>query len=53
MRPPNQRMHTNRRPALQFRCSGFFGRWIRCQRPFPAAVGDPYRSAAFSLAPHL
>ena len=35
-----KRMHTNRRPAFQFRCSGFFGRWIRSQRPSPAAVGD-------------
>ena len=22
-----------------FGCAGFIGRWIRCQRPFPAAVG--------------
>jgi hypothetical protein len=42
----NHRMHTNRRPAFQFRCSGFFGRWIHCQRPFTAAVGDPLRSPA-------
>jgi len=42
---PNKRMHTNRRPAFQFRCSKFLGRWIGCQRPFPAAVGDPDRSA--------
>jgi hypothetical protein len=34
-------MHTNRRPAFQFGCAGFFGRWIRCQRPLPTAVGDP------------
>ena len=44
MKMPNHRMHTNRRPAFQFRYSGFFGRWIRSQRPFPAAVGDPCRS---------
>ncbi len=42
-RKPNKRMHTNRRPALQLERSGFFGRWIRCQRPSPAAVGDPWR----------
>ena len=36
----NNRMRTNRRPALQFRCSGFFGRWIRRQHPRPAAVGE-------------
>jgi hypothetical protein len=46
MMAPNQRMHANRRPAFQFRRSGFFGRWIRCQCPFPAAVGDPLRSAS-------
>lgn len=39
--PPNKRMHTNRRPALQVGCAAFSGRWIRCQRPLPAAVGDP------------
>jgi hypothetical protein len=22
--------------------SGFFGRWIRCQHPFPAASGDDF-----------
>jgi hypothetical protein len=41
----NKRIHTNRRSAFQFRCSESFGRWIRRQRPFPAAVGDPYRYA--------
>lgn len=45
MTRPNKRMHTSRRPALQFHCSGFFGRWIRNQRPVPAAVDDPCRSA--------
>ena len=31
------------RPRLVFgRASGFFGRWIRCQRPFPAAAGDDF-----------
>jgi hypothetical protein len=48
MMAPNQRMHANRRPAFQFRRSGFFGRWIRCQCPFPAAVGDPLRYAVES-----
>jgi hypothetical protein len=36
-------MHTNRRQAFQFRCSGFIKRWIRCQRPSPAAIGDLHR----------
>ena len=40
---PNNRMHTNRRHALQFRWTRFLGRWIRCRRPFPAAVGDLFR----------
>jgi len=30
----------NCRQVLQFGCAGFFGRCIRWQRPFPAAVGD-------------
>ena len=34
----------NCRQALQFRCAGFIGRCIRWQRPFPAAVGEFYRS---------
>lgn len=34
------RMHTNRRPALLFRCAVFLGHWIRCQRPLTAAVGE-------------
>jgi len=40
---PNKSMHTNRRQAFQFRCFGFFGRWIRSQCPPPAAVGDLHR----------
>jgi hypothetical protein len=47
---PNNRMHTNLRPAFQFRCHGFFGRWIVCQRPFPAAVGGPVRWANRSMS---
>jgi hypothetical protein len=47
---PNNRMHANRRRALQFRCPGFLGRWIGCQRPLRAAVGDPKRSAVYALA---
>ena len=43
LRTPNKRMHANRRPAFQFRCSGFSERWICCERTFPAAVGDPVR----------
>jgi hypothetical protein len=42
---PNRRMHTNRGPAFRFRCCGSFGRWIGCQRAFPAAIGDPLRWA--------
>jgi hypothetical protein len=38
---PNKRMHANRRPALGFRCAGYFGRRTRGRRPTPAAVGDP------------
>jgi hypothetical protein len=41
----NQVTAPNCRPALQFRCAGFFGRCIRWQRPFPAAVGEFYRYA--------
>jgi hypothetical protein len=36
-------MHTNRRQALHFRCSGYFGRWLPSQCPSPAAVGDAFR----------
>jgi hypothetical protein len=42
-RNANNRIHTNRRPAFRFARVGFFARWIRSQRPFPAAVGDPLR----------
>jgi hypothetical protein len=29
------------RPRFSFgELTGFFGRWIRCQRPFPAAVAE-------------
>jgi hypothetical protein len=27
-------------PPLRFRRAGFFGRWIRSQRPLPTAVGE-------------
>jgi hypothetical protein len=27
-------------PRREFGWAGFFGRWIRCQRPLPAAVGQ-------------
>jgi hypothetical protein len=40
MNKPNPSLHTNRRPA--FRTRRVVERWIRCQRPFPAAVGEPY-----------
>ena len=40
----NQITAPNCRQALQFRCAGFFGRCIRWQRPFPAAVGEFWRS---------
>jgi len=36
---PNQVTAPNCRQALPFRGAGFFGRCIRRQRPFPAAVG--------------
>jgi hypothetical protein len=35
-------------PGFGFgRAADFFGRWIRCQRPFPAAVGDDFVLAIF------
>jgi hypothetical protein len=43
----NQVTAPNCRQALQFRCAGFLGRCIRWQRPFPAAVGEFYRSAFY------
>jgi len=51
---PNKPMHTNRRQAFQFRCSGFFGRWIRSRCPSPAAVGgwNMSRSANKRYAPN-
>ena len=44
----NNSMHTNRRQAFQFRCSGFFGRWIRSQ--FTSRVGG---GSAFFVRRHL
>jgi hypothetical protein len=40
--PNNSSPHTNRRPHFGFgrRLSGYFGRWILCQRLFPAAGSD-------------
>jgi hypothetical protein len=33
--------YTHRRPRFGFgRLAGFFGRWIRCLRPFAAAAGE-------------
>ena len=29
------------RQVIQFRWAGFIGRWIRCQGPLPAAIGEP------------
>jgi hypothetical protein len=43
MKTPNQITAPNCRQAPQFRYAGFFGRWIRWQRPFPAAVGEFWR----------
>jgi hypothetical protein len=45
MKTSNQITAPNCRHALQFRCAGFFGRCIRWQRPFLAAVGEFSRSA--------
>lgn len=36
----NNSPHMHRRQRLGFGGCGFFGHWFRCQRPFPAAVGD-------------
>jgi hypothetical protein len=33
-------------PWFQFGRGGFFGLWIRCQRPLTAAVGDPEHQVA-------
>jgi hypothetical protein len=44
----NQITAPNCRPASQFRCAEFFGRCIRWQRPFPAAVGEFWRSPDFN-----
>lgn len=41
---PNKSLHTNHRPAFRGRARRFIGRWIRCQRPLPAAVGELRRS---------
>ena len=43
MKKPDNSPHTNRRPRFGFEGFGFFGRWIRCQRPFPEAVGERNR----------
>jgi len=42
---PNKSLHTNRRPPVRLRSQRFIGRWIRCQRSLPAAVGELWRSA--------
>ncbi len=49
---PDISLATNRRPSFGFgrRLSGFFRRWIRCQRPFPAAVGDDFIRATSESA---
>lgn len=36
-------MHKNRRHASQFHATGIFGHCVRCECPFPAAVGDLLR----------
>ncbi|MBM3883780.1 MAG: hypothetical protein FJ387_29425 [Verrucomicrobia bacterium] len=38
-------VETNRRPAAPFRLHRTIGRWIRCQHPVSAAVGELGRSA--------
>jgi len=52
-RPPNNSPRTSRRPRFSFerRLSGLFGRWIGCQRPFPAAADDDF--AAGKCEPRL
>jgi hypothetical protein len=38
---PDSSLHPNRRPRIGFgRASGFFGRWIGCQGPFPKVRQD-------------
>jgi len=39
-------------PGFAFgRAAGFFGRWIRCQHPFPVAVGRIPKEDGLLLAP--
>jgi hypothetical protein len=43
MMPFNNCPQTTCRPRFRFgRASGFFGRWIRCQRPFQAVAGHDF-----------
>lgn len=37
---PNQALHRNRRSPFRVLVRSFLGRWIGCQRPVPAAVGE-------------
>jgi hypothetical protein len=37
----NKQMQRTAVPRCSFESAGVFGHWIRRQRPFPAAVGDP------------
>jgi hypothetical protein len=41
---PNKQMHRTAAPRCSFESRRLFGRWIGCQRSFPAAVGDLGRS---------
>lgn len=47
---PNQITAPNCRQALQLLCSRFIERWIRWQRPSPAAVGEFYRWPSMRFA---
>ena len=36
----NQSLHRTAAPRREIDGTWFIGRWIRCQRPLPAAVGE-------------
>jgi hypothetical protein len=51
MMPFNNCPQTTCRPRFRFgRASGFFGRWIRCQRPFQAVAGHDFVRATSEQA---
>lgn len=47
-RPPNKSLHTNRRCPFLVPARRIIEPWLRCQRPFPAALGELKRKTASS-----